>query len=133
MKKIAILVVALVALSLGCKVPGLIYCHWDTGDFIAYGGPESKIREMLNDPCDGEKIDAFAFTYRQSKRALDGGRFDVYCGGVKYWITEDSLQLLIWNEQVAIEYGNKAKAAYRRAVKAAKFITENSGKIGWNP
>lgn len=138
MKKIAIIILALEALSFGrCVVGQLTYCHGEYGQYerryVAYGGPQAKIREMLNDPCDGAEITLFV-SYLQFKSAPpEESMFKVECGGVKYRITTDSLEYLEWDEHRTTEYGGKAKAAYRRAVKAAKFVTENSGKIGWTP
>ena len=141
MKKIAIIILALVALAFGeCRVGDLRYCHvvWDGSPgekYVSYGGPESKIREMLNDPCDGAKITTFAFSYRQSKSGREGDSFILYCGEwKKYHITPDSLELLQRNNtRDAIDYGNKAMLAWESASRVAKFIKEYSGKIGWNP
>lgn len=137
MKKIAIIILTLVALSFGCKVGDPMYCHEEDGSYevkkVYYGGPESKIREMLNDPCDGAEIKSFGVSYLQFKSGRTGYIYWVSCDEFEYYIWPDTLKLGSWHGLVPIETGSKAKAAYRRASKAAKFITENSGKPGWTP
>ncbi len=146
MNKIAIIILALVALSFGCKVGDTRWCyyasaasilHEEHGPYmkkeVHYGGPEPKIREMLNDPCDGAEIKSFSFEYIQFKNGREEEYYWVNCGEFDYYIWPDTLKLGSWHGVVPIETGSKAKAAYRRVSKAAKIIIENFVKPGWNP
>lgn len=140
MKKLAIFVLALAALSFGCNVGDARWCTEYIDDSFNntathFGGPENTIRKMLHDPCERTRVEDFYMLESELGETL----FFVFtCPETRVWIeirNDDTLFVhkLHSNRVIGTITGEKAIRAFRLADSVAKEITSRANKYNWNP
>lgn len=154
MKKIAIIVLALVALSFGCNVGDTRWCHYvekskkrHTDIYDGYGGPEYEIRKLLNDPCEG--LHVMSFGLYSSYDNPEETHYLIECAvnpqarvplGTLLEVHENKLVIHLFDGihlsngpvDMEIDTGDVARRAFRRAENAASVIA-NKARYRWNP
>jgi hypothetical protein len=132
MKNIILVVLALVAMPLGCEVGNPVYCHHVTEmGYTYYGGPYGNVRDLLRNPCGGTRITEF--------RSGPDYSFYLDCRDIKvaYYLYPHSMNVITYygkeyEDKVTLS-GYKAEQAWKLARIAANYIAAHSGDIGWNP
>lgn len=134
MRKLAIFVLALAALSFGCKVGDSRWCSESLSDTdIKFGGPEPTIRTMLKDPCEGTSVRTFALLTHTSGETL----FFISCPETHVWINiyEDEIRLIDSRTDKTFGRigGEKARRAFQFADSVGTEIIRLGNNYNWNP